>query len=122
VQWALGETGSCSGRLNGTLVTDAPATIQEQLQDDIGGCGPTSDAHGPGLLTFTSGVQLHYRVRHGLGLGQPLVAKGDESGVAIGLVEAFTENGPSALQQRVTSSFTSGRLLYVLQTLDKLRG
>lgn len=67
-------------------------------------------------------VQLHYRVRHGLGLGQPLVAKGDESGVAIGLVEAFTENGPSALQQRVTSSFTSGRLLYVLQTLDKLRG
>jgi hypothetical protein len=122
VAWTLDETGRCSGRLNGRPVTAAPTAIHEQLVDDIGGCGPFSDAHGPGLLTFASGVQLHYVARHGIGLGQPLLARGQDGGLALGIAEAFTQNKPSALQQCATNSYTSGPILYLMQTLSELRG
>jgi hypothetical protein len=122
VNWTLDETGTCSGRVNGQALAASPARVYENVHDDIGGCGPLSDAHGPGLLAFASGARLSYYVRHGIGLGQPFLARGTKSGLATGVAEAFTENKPSALQQCASGSFRSGALRYLLLTLGALRG
>jgi hypothetical protein len=122
VRWTIDESGVCWGRLNGRTVNAAPTAVHEDLEDDIGGCGPTSDAHGPGVLTFAAGGRLHYHVRHGVILGQPFLARGDGGGLATGLAEAFTENKPSALALCASGRYRSGPLRYVLQTLGTLAG
>jgi hypothetical protein len=122
VRMTIDETGVCSGTLDGRRLKAYPTRIEENLQEDIGGCGPTSDAHGRGVLTFASGVQLRYSVRHGLGLGQPVRVRGVRSGRAVGLAEAFTENKPAALGQCARREYRSGPIRYLLETVGALNG
>jgi hypothetical protein len=122
VAWTIDESGQCWGTLDHRAIAASPTAIHEHLQDDFGGCGPTSDAHGPGELVFGRGRRLRYYARHGLVLGQPFVARGAISGSAVGIAEAFTENKPSALALCAANRYTTGPIRDIFQTLGRMAG
>lgn len=119
VRWSDQGTGTCTGSLGGSPVT-LPAAVSERLQDDIGGCGPTSDAHGTGTITIGSLASIDYRTTHPLIVGAPFVARGKHTGGAVGVLTAYLHGSLPIVEQCLASEFRAGQYDMVWQTTSPI--
>ena len=121
VRWDNAATGTCSGEVDGQQRT-VQASVRERLSDDIGGCGPTSDAHGSGILTLRGAGQIPYTVDHPFVVGAPMVLYGRGGGSAHGVWTAYLHGTPASAEECTDSQFVSQGFDEVFSTIDTMTG
>jgi hypothetical protein len=121
VRWENAAAGTCSGQVDGQQRT-VQASVRERLSDDIGGCGPTSDAHGSGILTLRGAGQIPYTVDHPLVIGAAMILYGRGGGSARGIWTAYLRGTPASAEECTESRFVSQGFDEAFTTISTLAG
>ena len=86
-------TGTCSGKVDGRAVSDAPVTMHHAVQSDGSCVYARTVAPGDGVLTFDDGPSIFYTVEFlYVGTEGALTFRGATSGSALGHGSFLTPN------------------------------
>jgi hypothetical protein len=94
--------GTCSGKLNGRTISNAPVRLRSLVREVDGSCRRADTTRpGHGAIVFANGVKIRYRFEfHFVGAHGTLSFRGQRSGSAQGVGSLLTPRTPPDVADR----------------------